>query len=431
MNTPSVTVCKNELPPDDSEALVVMAGKPTNFKNIDQEKRRERVSKLLKFAIDETKRSGHSCKDFIESYTIPQSRLMSTANTGWNLARVTVAISKQQTSWLHLTQLVEPFQGVTPGGKGCLDIFLLDRGTAERMNYESDLIHPVIKGIDVKPWKCPDTEHVIIYPYKIEKEAAKPAFDMAAWKAMQKNDLSSNLRELQDALDFSNAIDTAEERIHRTGSLDQIRLEHLLLHRKGLGLITYPTIASYLVNDYDILARRVFEKRNIVEWGKRWYEYHRPRDIKVMLQRPKIISPRLTRVVRFAMDTTGIVPQDSCIALAKTSKTQFMWNKLRRSLSESMKRGICDLEVYKFLLAFLNSGLTQKLLVTGRRPTPKGSYQISDDFLADIRIPPCLPDRHLRTILEAVNILYGSKPAEYPKAQSQINKVVDKLVQGE
>jgi len=432
MNTPAVTVCKNEAPSDNSEVLVVMAGKPTKFENIAQEERRQRVSKLLKLGIDEAKHSGRSCKDFIESYTIPQSRLMSTANTGWNLARVTVALSEEQTSWLSLIQLVEPFQGVTPGGQGCLDIFLLDRSIAERGNYESDLLHSVTKGIDVKPWKCPDTGRVIIYPYKIEEETAKPAFDMGAWKDEQTGKIAEGLRLLKDALDFSIPIDDFENDLLRRGAIDQEKLSRLFLHRCGLGIIRYPAVGNYLVSHYDKLQTRVFKKRNIRSFNRQWYEYIWPRDIEVMLQRPKIISPRLARVVRFAMDTTGIVPQDSCIALAKTSKTQFMWNKLRRSLSEGVKREISDLEVYKFLLAFLNSEQTQKLLVTGRRPTPKGSYQISDDFLADIHIPPCPPEKHLRTILEAGDILFNSVTAEseYSKAQDQINKVVEKLIQG-
>ena len=42
----------------------------------------------------------------------------------------------------------------------------------------------------------------------------------------------------------------------------------------------------------------------------------------------------------------------------------------------------------KYCLAFLNSAYAQQRLVTGHRPTPKGFYAVTKQYLEEIPIPP-------------------------------------------
>jgi hypothetical protein len=155
-----------------------------------------------------------------------------------------------------------------------------------------------------------------------------------------------------------------------------------------LGLVKFPKSAEYLVQHYEQLEGRIFKQKNIREFNRRWYEYIWPREPKVMLAAPKIITPRLTRQVRFAMDTVGVVPQDSCICLVPTKKTHQSWHKLREQLETSLGKNLSDGDALKYCLAFLNSPYAQERLVTGRLPTPKGSYAVTEDYLHEIPMPP-------------------------------------------
>jgi hypothetical protein len=56
-------------------------------------------------------------------------------------------------------------------------------------------------------------------------------------------------------------------------------------------------------------------------------------------------------------------------------------------------------ELMHYCLAFMNSSYTQQRLVTGHRPTPKGSYTITESFLKEIPIPNPTDKKAVRTIL--------------------------------
>ncbi len=189
--------------------------------------------------------------------------------------------------------------------------------------------------------------------------------------------------------------------------------------------------AAYLVERYEELEGRVFEKRNIRQWGKRWYEYHRPRNREVMLARPKILTPRLTREVRFALDTKGVVPQDSCICLVPTDNTKRGWQTLRKQLAQALgRRYVQDSSVLKYCLAFLNSAYAQERLVTGRRPTPMGSYAVTERYLREIPIPPPLGKKTVATIMDLVDkVVAATDLQETARLETSLAKTVDGILE--
>ena len=152
----------------------------------------------------------------------------------------------------------------------------------------------------------------MLYPYDISENTASPAFTLDLGEIDDEQLRKSLLRRgIQDSLDFDRQLDAYEQQtVHRNG-VNRDTAPQMLKHRRAFNLVAHPKAATYLVEHYEILEGRVFEQQNIRDWGKRWYEYHRPRDPRIMLAKRKLISPRLTKEVRFALDTFGVIPQDS------------------------------------------------------------------------------------------------------------------------
>ena len=64
----------------------------------------------------------------------------------------------------------------------------------------------------------------------------------------------------------------------------------------------------------------------------------------------------------------------------------------------------------KYCLAFLNGDDANERLWAGRRPTPKGFYPVTEDYLREILIP--MPEkRSANAILELVTRLVAAKDA--------------------
>ena len=147
------------------------------------------------------------------------------------------------------------------------------------------------------------------------------------------------------------------------------------------------------------------EKKNIRDWNKRWYEYHRPRKPEVMMAPTKIITPRLAKEIRFFLDTNGTVPQDSCICLVPTKKTRGKFEILRRALAKVLGRRVSVIDVLKYCLAFLNSPYSQERFTTGHRPRPGEVYAVTVDFLKEIPIPPPRGKGRTENILNSVGCL--------------------------
>ena len=429
MNTPAITVVANQPPGKSHDILVALVKKPTGFEGLTEQGRRTKVLQLVQTALAGARKSQHKAVEFVEGFRLPQADFKRARSGRWNLAPCRPKQKTSRIGWLNLAHLFQTAQGVTPGGAGCLDLFLLEANQAEAAGLEPELIHPVVKGLDVEPYRCRRTGKVILYPYIFRNESARPAFDMAFWSANRRGSLPQGLRTLTDALDFATALDVQENRYRNGTQLNQDVLRKLLKHREALGIVEYPKAAGYLVSHYDTLAKRVFEKRRITDWGKQWYEYHRPRDITAMLKKPKLLSPRLTPKVRFTLDRQGIVAQDSCIALVTSKKKGVPWQDLTNQVSKALKRRATTLEALQVVLAFANSQYAQEILVTGRRRTPKGSYQISDDFLKEVQIPPLHNAHGIQALIDDVAILSGRDPSHFDAAQARIDSAVYKLIQ--
>ena len=237
-------------------------------------------------------------------------------------------------------QLFDTAQGVTPGGEGCLDLFLLEASQAEAAGSEPDLIHPVAKGTDIERYRCNKTGNVILYPYISRNDAAKPAFDMALWRAMHQIAQPRGVGSLTDWLDFTTAIDSQEER-YRNGAGSELGCSPKTAEPpKGAWHCRIPKRTGVSCQPLQCSGEVRFEKRRITASGKQWYEYHRPRDIAAMLKKPKLLSPRLTPKVRFTLDRKGIVPQDSCIALVTTTRQGMPWQDFTNEISKVLGAGL-------------------------------------------------------------------------------------------
>jgi hypothetical protein len=124
----------------------------------------------------------------------------------------------------------------------------------------------------------------------------------------------------------------------------------------------------------------------------------------LLLGHNHIVSPTLAREVRFALDTEGFLADHACQYLLPSKKTAKVREQLRQALSKVLGRDVSILEVLKYCLAFLNSPFAQEALVS-RRPTPKGSYQISEEFLKEIPIVLASERDDVEMILESVKRL--------------------------
>jgi hypothetical protein len=116
-----------------------------------------------------------------------------------------------------------------------------------------------------------------------------------------------------------------------------------------------------------------------------------------MLAKPKLVSPRLTRWPRFALDDEGILPSDSCVAIATptTPEARRRLDRFAADLEELLGRKLEHRDLLLYALAFLNSSAAAFLLRIGREPTPKGSWNVNEEYLSLIRLPT--PDRKTAT----------------------------------
>jgi len=288
---------------------------------------------------------------------------------------------------------------------------------AKQRKLDKPLLHRIIKGQQTSAWSVEWEGNVILYPYVSDKKDKwRPAF-------------TCHHPPVLDALDFEHCADKFEQDWVRKYGKHPTSLKRLLEHRRdALELIKYPGVAEYLLQFYEQLSTRIFEKRNIVEWVKQCYEFHRRREAVVVFGHPKIISPRLTPHVRFALDEEGMGIQDSCICLAVTENTKSAFNEFRERLSKLRGKEVKANVVLRYLLAFLNSEYAQELLTVGHRPRPGDVFQISDAFVDELSIPLPRNNRELTQILDAVEecLLARSEKAK-SASESRLNPLVSAL----
>jgi hypothetical protein len=376
--------------------------------------RRKEVIALVRGCLELVEKSGEPLKqDFVSAFQFPLARLREYRGGRWLLAPREFKIQARP-EWPRAAQLLEPSQGVTVGGEDCLSIFLMSEAKAKELRLEEALVHRIIKGQETVAWRPRWGGNVILYPYDKDKEGRwRPAF-------------ACKKPPVLDALDFEHCADRFEQDWVRQYGRNLITYKRLFDHRRdALEIVKYPRAAEYLLRSYQQLSDRTFKKRNVRDFNREWYEFIWPRDPQIVFGRPKIVSPRLTPRVRFALDQEGIGIQDSCLCLAVGENTQGAFTEFRKRLSKVLNHDVKVVTVFRYLLAFLNSTYAQELLTTGHRPRPGDVFQISDQFLEELSIPVCNTKRELQRLLQAVDAcLLAHTEETLTIAGSRLNSLV-------
>lgn len=371
MNTPGVTAGSK---PRAADQLLVVAVRK-GFPFVAQAREREaRQRELIQAAADGLATEPPS-DSIIERFSEPIDEVESWGSAPWRLHplrhhRPTLEGAGDES----IGALFEPLQGVTPGGEGALEIFQMPPDVATHEGLESELVHFALKGIDVHRWLVQPTDTVMLYPYVRSTDGFHAAF------RAHDADLDDDILDLRPR-------GNAEENLVAGAPEDEAR-DRLLTHRTAAGRISYPGAAKYLVGHYQQLATRRPKGRPFRSFGRQWYEYLWPRDAVRMLAAPKLVAPRLARWPRFALDEDGLLPSDSCVAIESptTPEGRSQLADLDRALSERAGRAISPRELLIYAMAFLNSASSAFLLKVGREPTPKGSWNVNEEYLRFVRL---------------------------------------------
>ena len=406
MNSPCITATVNTHASTSGHCVCVISEQTKDFHGLKTPEKRELVVHTAGLVIAECATKKHARELFAAGTRVSRKYLRETAADRWDL---TGGAGKTEfpEGWFTAADLLEMRQGVTPGG--CLDVFLMDKNKAELLELEDDLIHKAIKSKQLVRWRVEWKDLMLFYPYECRGKKAEPAFTIV-WEDISNKALVDRLTKvgINDALDFDVQIDSRETDIVRSGGINNESVKQLLKHRIALGIVRFPRCAEYLVKSYERLHGRVFEKKKFTDLGKRWYEYHRPRDPQLMLGKPRIISPTLMREVRFIVDSVGYLSDHACLMIQPTKKKIRAWEDLHNQLNKLAGKDLTRKELLQYCLAFMNSRYAQERLVTGHRPTPKGSYAITEAYLGEIPIPVPTQKKAVIKIIELVKDLERS-----------------------
>lgn len=249
-------------------------------------------------------------------------------------------------------------QGVTWGGLKCEDIYVVDKKAASSL--ESKCVFRTIGGKDIDANKINWGQKYLVFPYIGAKSRWIPAF--------KHPNLGGD-----DALDFSRQL----SRYERGKDVHDI-----LEYRIAKDLVDFPKLASYLVEHYTKLEQREFEEKKMSEYGKSWYEYHRPRTPRLITRR-KIVGRRLMKTPAFALDRTGYLPRDSVISLIP--KRNF--EELRKRFEKALRHKVTKNQMLSFTLAMLNSEMFQELLKRKRSKKRGGYHMIGERLLNRFFLP--------------------------------------------
>lgn len=298
-----------------------------------------------------------------------------------------------------IAELFDVTQGVTWGGEGCEEIYVVGKGIASSL--ESELVYRTIGGRDISATKIDWKEEYLVFPYI--KAALKwlPAFRLASLGG-------------DDALDFSIPISDYEKGKDTTSKLD---------YRTARNLVKFPKVANYLTKHYDKLEQREFEGKRLSQYNKSWYEYHRPRTPE-LISKPKIVCKRVMKKPAFALDDKGYLPRDSVISMIPKKKM----DELRSNLEKVLHEKLTTAQVLKYSLTFLNSELFQEIL-TQRRSKKRGGYPIVDERLLEKFSIPKIKAKDLdstKKILtgksEEVNLRDLYRPLDHTQAKLAPNE---------
>jgi len=248
---------------------------------------------------------------FLTVFRVRLKAVMEREGEPWDLLRFSPLMRdmRQLLELPHppITEFLESLQGVTWGGEKMEQVYVLSTERIKELGFESDVIYKGLKGRDIEPWAIRWDGRFFLYPYL--RDPTTGTYE----RAFRRMGIPA------DSLDFS-VLSSGEQRIVRNEGGLVPSLSKLLTHRIARGMVRFPRVAKYLIEHYMELSDRIFEGKKITEYGKMWYEYHRPRVPEKMLYTPKIVTPRLNKRVKFALDTEGYLPQDSVIALVPKSR---------------------------------------------------------------------------------------------------------------
>jgi hypothetical protein len=403
MNSPCITASVNTGHAVDGYCIAIVSQSPRDFRELKKNERRQKVVATVRGVLDELSKTKNSENLFASGTHIKRARLRETAGDRWDLSGGADAI-KFHSDWHTAAELLEMRQGVTPGG--FLEIFLLDEKRVKLLELEDALVQDAIKSKQLERWRVEWNDLKLFYPYHMRGDKSEPAFTIP-WEDIKDQKLKNRLIDIsiEDALDFEHQIDGRETDIVSKAGINRESVKQLLRRRIALGLVKYPKSAAYLVSNYEKLQGRIFEKKKFTQLGKRLYEYHRPRDPHIMLTKPRILSPTLIREVRFALDKHGYLSDHACLMIQPTDATSTNWAGFSAAASKVVGQKLSKIQLLRYCLAFLNSQYSQKRLVTGHRPTPKGSYAITEAFLNEIPIPTSRAKKLTLSIIDLVREL--------------------------
>lgn len=270
-----------------------------------------------------------------------------------------------------ITELFTPRQGVTWGGQNCESIFVI--GEKAAADLESAMIYKTIGGKDIRPGKIEWTGESLVFPYIARNQRWISAF------------LNPNLGGV-DSLDFDENLDHSEK-----GREAEWKLKERIARK----WISFPKTAEYLFSFYDTLRNRIFKNKPLSDFNKMWYEYIWQRDPSITAK-GKIVTPRLTKEARFAIDNYGYLPRDSVISLLPKGR----FSELTGELSEVVGKRVSDEMALRYVLVFLNSRRFNYLL-TSQRAKKRGGYpMVGEKTLGRFTIPR--PQKSLLNHVESI-----------------------------
>lgn len=376
MNTPTLLAGTRAKPDDDLKVVSVSRDFAFVASAAERERRHGELGAAVSAAL--TGRVGPG----VVAYTEPAETLRLWGRRPWLLdPQRSLRAAVERAGEMSIGQIFEPAQGVTPGGQGVLDVLQLDPDRAADLGLEHRLVHPVARGVELKAGAAMPATAVLLYPYVITADGGRRAFDV---------DCAG--KEPWDALD-PEPRDAAEAALVAGQLNDRERHGRLVQRRIAQGVCPYPAAAEYLLEHYDLLASRRPEGQPITGSGKRWWEYHRPRDPVAMLTVPKLLGPRRGMLwPRFALDEQGLLPTDPVVTLStpRSASGRALYARLRGELSHQLGRNASTRDVLVYVIAFLNAVTAAAVLRIGRLPTAKGGWVVDDDYLASIQI--AVPD---------------------------------------
>ncbi|MDI7267177.1 MAG: N-6 DNA methylase [Myxococcota bacterium] len=426
MNIPCVTVGQRA-PPDRGHAQVVVCGPAAALREVPESERKAKLMDDARAALRRLGRDSTARAGIARGYRLPHQELARIGTGRWPVGEPPTAAIAALASYdgRHLLDLVEAKQGVTPGG--ALDIFLMRRDEAQRLNLGEALVRRAVKSRDLGKWRAEWDQRVLLYPYRPPRPGAGdeqptvPAFH-----------LDPGVRgglPIADALDFETPMDDRERAIVREHGMTDAGRREMLEHRIAAGLVQYREVARYLTGRYERLSGRVFKKKNIREFSRRWYEYLWPRNVSIMLRRPRILCPGLAQHVRFVLDTEGYLSDHAAFLLLPTERTSGAFEALHLTLASILERSMTKADVLRYIMAFANSSVADELLRHARRPRPGEVYQYDERFLREIPVPDPLGHAPVvRRMTDLVDALTEGRAPDVAEAEAEVDGLARSLM---